>query len=49
MDSYPHNDRSTFDKLFTPTSKKYGILLQKFVIDNVTYVMFIMLIYRIKV
>ena len=49
MNSYPHNDRSTFDNLFTPTSKKkYDFLLQKFVIDNVTYVMFIMLIYRIK-
>ena len=37
MNSYPHNDRSTFDNLFTPTSKKkYDILLQKFVIDNVT-------------
>ena len=22
MNSYPHNDRSTFDNLFTPTSKK---------------------------
>ena len=37
MNSYPHSNRSTFDNLFTPTSKKkYDILLQKFVIDNVT-------------
>lgn len=29
--------------------KKNEILLQKFVIDNVIYVVFMMLIYRIKV